>query len=176
MGVHRPEYPELLDALDLGSHAEPFEVLSRSGGTRETDHIEVFPEPERDCATGNATCRFFVRGVQYFDGAAEVILSLAIGEVLQLVPEPTNEFDREAIVVTAADGFRLGYLPRYLTTYVAKALRSCAPDSVNLCVVKLGNPSMGFHTRLMVEFTCCWPDLDWPFAEDVFAPLDPALV
>lgn len=176
MGVHRPEYPELLDALDLESHAEPFEVLARSGGTRETDHIEVFPQPERDPSTGNATCRFFVRGVQYLDGAAEAILSLAKGETLRFVSEPGNPYDREAIVVTTADGFRLGYLPRYLTTYVAEALRSCDPGSVHLQVAKVGDPSMGFHTRLMVEFTSCWLDLDWPFAEDIFSPLHPVLV
>jgi HIRAN domain len=166
----------LLDAFDLESHAEPFEVLARCGGTRVTDHIEVFPEPERDTSTDIATCIFFVRGVQHLDGAAGAILSLAKGETLRFVPEPGNLFDPEAIVVTSADGFRLGYLPRYLTTYAAEALRSCDPSSVHLRVSKVGDPSIGFHTRLMVEFTCCWLDLDWPFAQDMFSPLHPVLV
>jgi HIRAN domain len=170
LGVNRPEYPKMLESLDLSTQAEPFEVLARSGGLRQTDQIELFPEPTRDPKTGHAICRFFVRGVRYLPEAAENILRLDPLAELKLIPEPTNANDSEAIRITTNSGIPLGYVPRYLTAYIAEATRTCEPNSTKLRVVKIGDPALGFHTRLMAEYTCCWLDVDWPFSRPDFAP------
>ncbi len=71
MGRNRPEFSEFVASLNLDEKAEPFEILERSGGPRETNNIEVFPEPEYDPTSGLHTCRFFVRGLRHSEGAFE---------------------------------------------------------------------------------------------------------
>src|SRR5262245_24004019 len=52
MPSKRPEYNAYLYALGLEPQtASPIAVLARSGGTRQTDQLEVFPMPRRDRET-----------------------------------------------------------------------------------------------------------------------------
>jgi hypothetical protein len=59
--------------------------------------------------------RLGVSGESYanHDGSQrqEIIAGLRAGDVLDLVCEPGNRFDREAVKVCAADGRQIGYLP-----------------------------------------------------------------
>lgn len=45
MSSRRPDYPQYLSALGL-EHADPVELLARTGGRRATDTIQVVPAPD----------------------------------------------------------------------------------------------------------------------------------
>lgn len=54
----RADYPTLLERLGLSSGVtDPFEILSVSGGTRQTDSLEAFPLI-RKAPDGSFRCRF----------------------------------------------------------------------------------------------------------------------
>jgi HIRAN domain len=171
MGRNRPEFSEFVASLNLDERADPFEILERSGGPRETDNIEVFPEPEFDPTSGVATCRFFVRGLRYSEGAFESAGELSAGQSLMLEPDPKNPADPLAVLVQTTEGVRIGWVPRYLTRYVHEALKECDASTIRLSVGRVGDAAYGAHTRLMVQLSCCWIKLPWPFAVESFSPI-----
>ncbi|MCL4413173.1 MAG: hypothetical protein M1522_00250, partial [Actinobacteria bacterium] len=116
----RPDYPAYLAALGLPGDADPFEVLARSGGDRATDTIEVVAEPLVD-DSGYATCHFLVRGVRHVEGADDAIDSLSIDDLLSTEPDVDNPYDDHARYVVTLDGAHVGYVPSYLTAFLARA-------------------------------------------------------
>lgn len=64
----------------------------------------------------------YIAGAPYHTGAREMIANLRRNEDLVLVREPSNPHDRNAVAVHAADGTKLGYVPRVDAPAVAKAL------------------------------------------------------
>jgi hypothetical protein len=63
----------------------------------------------------------YLAGVGYRPGARERLGALVAGEVLRLVPEPTNPHDRNAVAVYDGD-LHLGYVPKVDAPAVKKAL------------------------------------------------------
>jgi hypothetical protein len=54
-----------------------------------------------------------------FEGRQKVVRDLCLGEVLQLVPEPTNPHDPEAVKVIRKNGEQVGHLDRDLAKQIA---------------------------------------------------------
>ena len=64
--------------------------------------------------------RFFVAGVQHHD-LNTVINAIEEGDGLDLVPEPTNKFDTNAIKIMY-EGTMIGYVPKKFSAEVAGAI------------------------------------------------------
>ena len=64
----------------------------------------------------------YIAGAPYHTGAREAIAKLRRGEELVLIREPSNPHDLNAVAVHAADGTKLGYVPRVDAPAVAKVL------------------------------------------------------
>ena len=64
----------------------------------------------------------FIAGLQYYD-VLEIWKELKIGELLELIPEPENRYDKHAVMVTCK-GKQLGYLPRSENRHIAKILNA----------------------------------------------------
>lgn len=64
---------------------------------------------------------FYVAGVQFRPEGATTIKNLEEGDELDLVPEPTNKYDPNAIQIVA-DGKHIGYVPRKFSAEVAAML------------------------------------------------------
>ena len=64
----------------------------------------------------------YIAGLQYYE-VLEVWKKLEIGQTLDLIPEPNNRYDEDAVVV-AFTGKKLGYLPRSQNHAVSKILRA----------------------------------------------------
>ena len=141
----RPDRMQYLDALNLDADATPLEVLTRSGGHRGGDAIELVPVPRVD-PQGRTQTFFMVHGVRYRDAAASNrIARLERGHTLRLVPEPENVKDPRAITVRDLDGLHLGYVPAPLTGYIhALATHEVAVEVAN-------GPAVNPHLRLLVE-------------------------
>lgn len=61
---------------------------------------------------------------------------LKFGTQLKLVPEPNNQYDPNAVLVTSPGGLKIGYIPREQAPYVQKILNAgypvgCTVDYVN---------------------------------------------
>jgi hypothetical protein len=67
----------------------------------------------------------FIRGFQYHDGPG-VIGRMQAGDALQLVREPGNDFDENAIAVHW-NGHHLGYLPREENNTLARMMDRGVP-------------------------------------------------
>lgn len=139
----RADHDALLGLLDLDPMAAPFEVLARSGGRSAIDTLELTPVPEQ----GDFDIRFLVHGIRHLtESERAVIDELYPGQQLALEPEPTNEVDARAVLVTA-EGRKLGYVPRPLLEYLHAAMQH--PYTLT---VELVNPvTAGFYMRLLVR-------------------------
>src|SRR5690554_4519426 len=112
----RKDYPVLVERLGLTTvNADPFEILAVSGGTRQTDNLEVFPrivkQPE-----GGFRCRFFLHGWRYVSAPAQqAIEELSEGDSLRVALELNNPATGLAIQLQQAGTYlMLGWAPRYL--------------------------------------------------------------
>lgn len=61
---------------------------------------------------------FFIAGVKFHPGAAEQIRKLEVGEDLELVPEPDNKFDPNAVRIEYG-GTLLGYVPKKFSAEIS---------------------------------------------------------
>ena len=86
----RPDRADYLGNLDLQENADPFEMLSVSGGYRVTDDYEVFPKLVK-ADDGSFVCRFFLHGWRHTSlHAQERLNALKPGEELYIALELAN--------------------------------------------------------------------------------------
>ncbi len=65
---------------------------------------------------------FSIAGFTYYDGVL-VFDKLKIGRELRLVPEPSNQFDKNAVAIYLKKS-KLGYIPRAQNREISKFLNS----------------------------------------------------
>lgn len=65
---------------------------------------------------------FSIAGFTYYDGPI-VFKELEIGTELKMSPEPENQFDKNAVVLSYKD-FKLGYIPRSCNREISKVLNA----------------------------------------------------
>lgn len=63
---------------------------------------------------------FHIAGFAYYDGLA-VIQKLTVGKTVQLVAEPDNPYDAQAVAIYYKD-YKLGYVPKNHTDWLSKLL------------------------------------------------------
>lgn len=160
----RPDYADYLDQLGLvASSAEPFTVLGRSGGRRATDTLELFSPPTAT-VDGGLSCFVLARGVRHLHGAEGAIAGLQTGDRLDVVVDPTNQYNPQALKVCHHDVV-VGYLPDYLASEL-----SCDAAQIDVVVRKLNLPPAPVHHRLLLEVT--FPATDpQPFSGGKYRPL-----
>jgi hypothetical protein len=119
----RPEYASLLEVLSMDpSAAEPLELLALSGGKRQTDNLEVFPEVRAN-SSGWVNMRFFLHGWRHLPPAARSrVEQLSKGDALQVALECNNPATGYAVQVQSHDYFILGWGPRYLLSGLCSCL------------------------------------------------------
>ncbi len=61
---------------------------------------------------------FFIAGVQHHPGMKEAIKNLKIGTVLDLIPDPENKFDPNAVRIEHIENM-LGYVPMKISAEVS---------------------------------------------------------
>ena len=147
----RPEYRAFIEWLELPKEASsPVDILSRSGGRRATDSLQIFKRllPEED---GKLTAYFFAHGLSHLtDKADERVSKLFQGEKLEIVHEKDNPKDPYAALVTATNPKqRVGYLPRYMSRELL-LLQEKSPESFTVQVQAI-RPDIPYHYRLLCK-------------------------
>lgn len=149
ISARRPDRTETLKALGLPADAAPFEVLTRTGGRRVGDTIELVPMPVV-AEDGAFSQLFLVHGVRYrTDEAQSRISGLRPGEALRLTPEPGNIVNSLAVQVEDLEGLTLGFVPDPLAEFVQGVLAD--RRGYRLTVEQANGPEVGFHFRLLVR-------------------------
>lgn len=147
MEPKRPDRPAAIARLGLPLDSTPFEILSRSGGRRVGDALEVLQIPSPS-DSGSVQLSFFVHGVRHVSREAQDVISgLLEGTRLEMAREPGNRADPSAISVVGHTDLHLGYVPRPLTGVVGRVLA----EGGSLVVQKSFGPDVSFHLRLLVQ-------------------------
>lgn len=151
MRTSRPDYPRYLETLWLPPEANAWQILARSNGQREGDGIRLFLEPGVD-DEGNTEGEFLVHGLRHrlLDDPSieDTIADLRPGDLLQVVPEPTNVVDDQAILVLEPGGPALGYVPMTLRYWVHAMSEA---DEPTVRVAHVNGKDVPASYRLLVQ-------------------------
>ena len=165
----RADYGSFVEQLDLSVEADPFEVLGRSEGVRETDRIEVFPGAEA-IADGQLCTLFFARGIRHLDGASAAVDELQVGDELVLCAEPSNPVNPRAMLLNTRTGASVGWAPDYLLD-VLHELEQLNGDAPTIVVEHVNPSSVAPHLRLLCRASAPWPTGYEPFTGPDFQPV-----
>ena len=170
MPASRPDYADHVGRVGLPVHAsEPLLILSRTGGRRPTDKIEVFGLPAFDPRLDAFVYRFFLRGVRHIGGAEQRIERLRPDEELIVRPDPLNASDALAVAIDNRESQALGYVPRCLLDDL-HALRK-GGSQLHAFVDRRNPPPAPVHERLLCRLAAtAIPDFV-PFASASYQPV-----
>ena len=171
MDSRRKGFSEYLDSLALPpEYREPIHILAVSGGQRQTDSFEVFPEFER-ATLGDFEIHFFLHGTRHLgEQALAHISNLHVGQRVQIVREEKNVGTlRPAMRIETLSGNAIGYTPNYLVPDFAYIQDKCIyKEQITVARINLANPLDG---RVLFRMVACWPPGYSAMMPDDFLPL-----
>ena len=173
LGSDRSDFLDYLKQLDLKpEEADPIAILAVTGGTRQTDNLEVFPKLE--CRPdGTFCCRFFLHGTRHVHKAAyERIESLKTDEPLRVSVELNNPATMLALQVQSDDYVMLGWAPRYLVKDLTDAIAE-SPTKISVRVVRINPAPAPTNQRVLVELNGSLPANREPMTGPDFQLLHP---
>ncbi|MGL5905849.1 MAG: HIRAN domain-containing protein [Shewanella sp.] len=156
LSARRPEYKKFMAWLGFDSEQhgafDPLEVLSRSGGLRVTDSLQIYRAitPMR---SGDVEHYFFAHGLSHLGAATAVrVAQLKVGERLALTLDVQNQHDENAVLIRADEPAQIvGYCPRFLSRPLRQLLLR-APSQFTLTVEKVSTEAPT-HYRLLCRLT-----------------------
>ncbi|MDP5185499.1 hypothetical protein QOZ88_22935 [Blastococcus sp. BMG 814] len=164
MDPHRPDYLRYLTWLGLESGADPLDVLSRSGGERKGDSVQLVERPA--IAPGGSTSSVFLaRGARYATrqhGSAPSVDALREGDPLRIKTDTGNPANPRALYLTDRIGSPFAWVPDLLIRYV-EALVSKGGE---LKVLRNNGPECPWHLRVLVSAHGSLPPNCEPFPEE----------
>lgn len=171
MDPRRSDYVRYVQRLGLNPQSSPWEQLARSGGRRQGDTIQVFPEPL--IRGGVVTCDFLVHGIRHVVdrhnvAVEETLAALCVGAELVLRDEPTNDKNPRAILATTHGGEIVGWVPDLLVDDL-HALRGAG--DVEVTVARVNGPDAPCHLRLLAHLRATAPRGYRPFSGPQWDPL-----
>lgn len=166
MRKSRPDYAGYLASLGLGSDTATVpELLGRSGGRRQTDHVETALVPEPDPLSGKLVMHLLVCGIRHHPGAEQLASTLAIGDPLELRVQPVPAPDAPVHAILFG-GRVLGELPGVLSGELTRLLAHCVAPA--LSVARLSPPPALVQRRVLARLECAWPEGYVAFAGEGF--------
>lgn len=147
----RQEYKSFIEWLDLSKEAHSaVDILSRSGGRRATDSLQIFKRLQPD-GDGKFVAYFFAHGLSHLeDKADERVSKLLPGEKLEIIHEKNNPKDLYAALVTADNPKqRVGYLPSYISRELL-LVQEKNPKAFTVHVQAI-RPDIPYHYRLLCK-------------------------
>jgi hypothetical protein len=169
MTPRRPDFTRWVKRLGLADDASPFEQITRSGGHRQGDTIQLFPVPA--VAGGCLECDFLVHGIRHIaerpttvggdvvtltrDEVERHLAALAPGDELRLHDEPANAVNPLAILTTTSGNVALGWVPDLL---VEELHRVPDHDRARVTALAVNGPDAGWHLRLLAHLSVPVPE------------------
>lgn len=168
----RPEYSDYLKWMDIeytDSNLLNLHILARSGGSRATDNLQIYPAPEKT-DEGLFVTYFFVNGIRHLPKESIALIeSIGAGAKLFPMHDFANPYDANALTLRTDDpAFLIGYCPRYLSPDL-KYLTNFSPSDIGVTVKRV-NLDAPIQMRVLCKFESCWPD-GFQCQQDECAPL-----
>ncbi len=166
----RIDFPEYLRQLDIDpKNADPLEILAVSGGTRQTDNLEVFPKIHRN-PDGGFQCKFLLHGWRHVNNPAQERLSaLQAGEPLVVAIELNNPVSGLALQLETCDYHMIGWTPRYLVNDLVKAI-AASPSDISATLVQVNPAPAPSKQRYLICLKGHWPDDYEPMSGEEYQP------
>ncbi len=148
----RADFSEYIGWLGLTpEQADPISILSVSGGTRVTDHLQTFPKIEA-AADGSFHMRFFAHGLRHLgETSRKRAARLESGDRLRVMIEVNNPATQLAVTLHADDYVMVGWAPRYLVEDLVKCIPQ-APE-IEVTVVKVNHQHAPLNQSILVEYS-----------------------
>lgn len=169
MTPRRPDFPRWVTQLGLPEDASPWEQITRSGGRRQGDTIQLFPVPT--VIGGRLECDFLVHGIRHIlertilvgdhqfrlDRARleAALNSLRPGDPLALCAQPDNPVNSRAMLTTTTEALPLGWVPDLLVDVVHQLPN---PQTTEVTVRHVNGPEVGWHLRVLAQLTSRVPN------------------
>jgi len=154
----RPEYKDYVKWLGLTEdNIDPFLELSRTGGIRATDQLQVFPIPKVD-KKGMYSFIFFGHGIRHLPkNYIERVHTLKEGDPLYLMKDFQNKVDPHALALRTDDPVEIvSYAPRFLSEDFSQLIKLNGPDQVKTTVYAINNDAP-IQYRLLCKIETPWP-------------------
>jgi hypothetical protein len=171
MSSGRSDYRQYVSNLALDpDNDSAMTILTRSGGGRTTDSVEMFEVPKFNPDGNPFRTHFLAHGLGYLHPSSlQRISELRPGDNLRLMCDCQNDADQWALALRSADRVIVGYMPRYLVGDAFNLLEGC--ETVDCFVVQVNPLSAPLQQRLLCRLEACWPDDFQPFASDTYQPI-----
>lgn len=169
----RKDFAEYLGWLDLdpSKHVDPIEILGLTGGERQTDSLEVFPQIVKG-EDRSFSCRFFLHGLRHVSLAArQKADELAAGTALQVAVELNNPMGGLAIQLQTADGHMIGWAPRYLVRDLIDVINQHPEMSAS--IVRVNEFGAPLARRILIELKGRLPADFEPMSSQQFQLITP---
>lgn len=172
MRPSRPDYKNYAEWLNIPQHQDdPIAILSRSGGRKATDNLEIFPCPEPD-VNGLYHIHFFAHGLRHLPGCSvDAIEQLPRNTQLYLAHEFQNPYDSKALLLCTRDHHIVGYCPRYLVQDALSIIKR-KPELVHVQVERVNPAPTPLQFRLLCNMTAEWPREFQPFSGQEYQPVE----
>ena len=164
MDPHRPDYARYLSWLGLEPGADLLDVLSRSGGERKGDSVQLVERPAI-ASSGDSSSVFLARGARYATEqhrSAPSVDALQVGERLGIKADTGNPANPRALYLADHLGIPFAWVPDLLIPYV-DALVSQGGE---LRVLRNNGPECPWHLRVLVSAHGSLPPKFDPFPEE----------
>lgn len=168
----RQQYSDFLTRLELSREkSDPIEILAVTGGTKQSDNLELFPKIQKQ-ANGMFSCRFFLHGWRHVSERTHNCLSsLTPDTYLSLALELNNPATGLALQLQMPEEYVvLGWAPRYLLEDLVHATE-WAPERLRARVVRYNPPPAPHNQRVLIELSGALPDDVEPMSGEGFLPL-----
>ena len=176
MSKGRADRAAWLVALGLeNDEPHPIQVLSRTGGTRLTDHLELIPVPEE--INGAFVTYFLVRGIRHMESSDKIeerIDRLRPGEVLHCKHDAENPVDPLTCMIYTTQSERIGYVPAYLAPDIHKCEQH--GGRIDIVVHQVNRPPAEAHHRLLCKVVAYWPEGMRPLDSIDYVPIHESLI
>jgi hypothetical protein len=171
MSSGRADYRQYVASLALDpDNDNAMTILTRSGGGRTTDSVEMFEMPRFNAEGNPYRTHFLAHGLGYLHPSSlQRISELQPGDRLKLMCDCQNDADHWALALRSADRVIVGYMPRYLVGDAVSLLNGC--EIVHCYVAQVNPPSAPLQQRLLCRLEACWPSNFQPFASDTYQPI-----
>lgn len=169
----RAEYREYLANLAIDpDRADPMTVLTRSGGGRATDALEMFEVPRISDQGNPFKTQFLAHGIRYLNlDSMGRIERLRPNDRLLIMHDCQNSADNRALALRTEDRVIVGYFPRYLLDDAFELLRSCLV--VEVFVARVNPAPAPLQQRLLCRLEACWPLGFRPYCGPQYRPISP---
>lgn len=97
--------------------------------------------------SSNSRSRFYIAGFHYYTGP-NILHAMKVGDKLNLLREPNNKYDSNAIAIKTGDNIKLGHVPKYMNSKIANEIDKGIKFSARITKI---NPNASNKEKVQCE-------------------------